>query len=468
LSPEVVAALLVPVALAFGAVVGWTLHARLVGSSAASIEAQALLRRSQADVAKLERDAAALRDRLGAAQSDRARLEAQLEEGARRADEQRRVLAETEARFREAFRSLAAEALKSNNQAFLDLAKTAMGEVQREAQAELDKRRSAIDQTVAPVRDALEKFDAAVRAIEKERLGAYTDLRAQVEALKSGQQSLLSETANLVKALRSPTTRGKWGEYQLRRVVELAGMVENCDFVEQKHVAGDDGSLRPDVVVHLPGRKTTVIDAKVPLQAYLEAIEADDEPRRRKAIAAHAAQLRKHVEQLGSRAYWDQLASSPDFVILYVPIESAFTAALQADPGLIDDAVARRVIPCGPMTLLTHLKSAAYGWRQERIADNAQKISKLGSVLYGRLAKLADHLNDLGRHLGQATDAYNQAVGSVELRVLAAARRFKKLGAATGDDLPQLEPVSQQPRALTSPELAPRSAVEPKAEEQPA
>jgi DNA recombination protein RmuC len=242
-------------------------------------------------------------------------------------------------------------------------------------------------------------------------------------------------------------------------------MVENCDFTEQAHVAAESGNLRPDVIVHLPGNKTTVIDAKVPLLAYLDAIEADDEPRRRQHLRAHANQLRTHVTQLGSRSYWDQLASSPDFVVMYVPIESAFTAALQADPDLIDYAVNCRVIPCGPMTLLTHLKSAAYGWRQERIALNAQQISDLGKQLYERLATFANHLDELGKHLGQATDAYNHAVGSVEHRVLTAARRFKELGATSGDDLPQLEAIGSRPRPLTSPEL--RQPAEPRQPSKP-
>ena len=254
MSSEILIALLVPVALVVGASLGWLARSRVTGS-ADSVRANA-------------------------------RLETQLAESRTRFEEQRQLLADTEAKFREAFQSLAAEALNSNNQAFLNLAKAAMGEVQQQAEAELEKRRVAIDQTVAPVKEALDKFDSAVREIEKERVGAYSDLKAQVAALKTGQQSLQSETNNLVKALRTPTARGKWGEYQLRRVVELAGMVENCDFTEQAHVAAEAGNLRPDVVVHLPGNKTTVIDAKVPLLAYLDAIECDDEQRRRNALAA--------------------------------------------------------------------------------------------------------------------------------------------------------------------------------------
>lgn len=446
MAAEMLFAVLIPLALVAGLAAGWVAHRQLARSAT-----DVLFHRAQLDVARLEPQVArlaevegrleGLRGELRDAQAARAALQARLEE-------QRRVIGELEARFKDAFQALAGDALRMNSRAFLELAKSTMNEFRAGASADLEGRRKAIDQVVAPVREALEKFDAAVRAVESHRIEAYSSLREQVAALKDGQRQLHTETASLVKALRSPTSRGRWGEYQLRRVVELAGMVENCDFTEQAHVEGEDGRLRPDVVVHLPGDKSTVIDAKVPLMAYLNAIEAQDEEARRGFLRDHARQVRSHVAQLGSKAYWDTLGSSPDFVVMYVPMESAFSAALQEDPGLIDHAVDCRVIPCGPMTLLTHLKAAAYGWRQERIAESAEEISELGKQLYDRLGTLADHFADVGKHLGKATESFNSAVGSLEHRVLVSARRFKDLGAASGEELREVSALDVLPRAV--------------------
>jgi DNA recombination protein RmuC len=328
-----------------------------------------------------------------------------------------------------------------------------MGEFQQGAKNELEAREKAIEHLVSPIRESLAAFDTAVKDLEKNRLEAYTALSTEVVALGKGQKDLHSETGKLVKALRAPSPRGRWGEIQLRRVVEMAGMVEHCDFDEQANVPTEDGRLRPDVVVHIPGTKTTVIDSKVPLIAYLDSLDAEDEGARRNLLRDHAAQVRKHISQLGGKAYWDQLSSSPDFVIMYVPLESGFVAALEEDPGLIDYAVGSSVIPAGPMTLLTHLKAAAYGWRQERIAANAERISELGKELYNRLATLASHFAELGKNLGKATEAYNSAVGSLERRVLIQARRFKELGAATGEDLVEPELVAVTAREIQAPEL---------------
>lgn len=419
----------------------------------------AALRQRSEVIPGLEAELAACRSRIttvedaiASERGEKTELRVKLDEAVSRIEDQRALLDKLETRFKEASHALAAEALKSNNQAFLDLARTAMAEFQQGAKTDLETRQRAIEQSMTPVKEALGRFDVAVQAMEKERLEAYAVLKEQVVALKEGQTQLNTQTAGLVKALRAPTSRGRWGEYQLRRVVELAGMVENCDFIEQAHLPTEESRLRPDVIVHLPGAKTTVVDAKVPLTAYLDALEAEDEAVRKACTREHARQVKTHIMQLGSKAYWDELQSSPDFVVMYVPMESAFAAALQEDPGLIDYAVGCSVIPCGPMTLLTHLKAAAYGWRQERIAANAEQISDLGKQLYERVRVLAEHLADVGKHLGKATEAYNSAVGSFEHRLVIAARQFKELGAATGGELPELESVRLTPRMVQLPE----------------
>jgi DNA recombination protein RmuC len=284
--------------------------------------------------------------------------------------------------------------------------------------------------------------------LEKERVGAYSALTTQVDLLQKGQSQLTSQTANLVKALRTPSARGRWGEIGLKRLMEMAGMVEHCDFTEQAHLPTEEGRLRPDAIVRLPGAKSTVVDAKVPLTAYLEALDAEDEATKKSSLREHARLVRKHITDLGSKAYWDQLPCSPEFVVMYVPLETAFQAAVQEDPAVIDYAVERSVIPAGPLTLLAHLKAAAYGWRQERITANAQRISDLGKDLYNRLGILAGHFCVMGKHLGTTVEAYNSAVGSLERRVLVQARRFRELGAATGEDLEEPEPVDVRPRGL--------------------
>jgi DNA recombination protein RmuC len=399
-------------------------------------------------------DAESARSELTELKAENASLRTQVNEANRRAKEQANVLQQAETTLREAFKALSAEALASNNQAFIDLAKSVFTQFQDGAKTELDARRAAVGRLVEPLQQALTNFDAALRGIEKDRVEAYAGLKEQVVALRGGQDRLSGETAGLVKALRAPVSRGRWGEIQLRRVVEMAGMIENCDFAEQAHVPTEEGRMRPDVVVRLPGKKSTVVDSKVPLTAYLDAIEAKEETMRKAFLRDHARQVRNHVLQLSDKAYWDQLEGSPDFVVMYLPMESAFAAALQEDPTLIDFAIERSVIPAGPMTLLSHLKAAAYGWRQERIAANAEQISDLGKELYNRIATLAGHITTVGTHLAKTVDGYNSAVGSLERRVLIQARKFRELGAATREEIPELTVVDVVPRRLESSHLS--------------
>ncbi len=410
----------------------------------------------------LERELAAVRAlldereaKLGEAQVRIAQTLTRLAESEKAAFEKLELMARAETSMKDAFQALSMDALDKSRAAFLDQASATFGQFRESALKDFAAKETIFAQLVSPIRESLSKFESHVHEIEQKRGEAYSGLSEQFASFKEGQALLRGETEKLVTALRAPSVRGRWGEFQLRRVVEMAGMVQHCDFVEQSTIQGEDSRLRPDLIVYLPGGKTVVVDAKVPLSAYLDAKDARDENSRRDLIQLHARHLRKHVGELSDKSYADQLPSSPDFVVMYVPIESAFADAVQADPSLLDDAVEGNVIPAGPMTLLSLLKGAAYGWRQERIAESAEQISELGKELYNRISVLADHFGVVGEALGKATMAYNKAVGSLESRVLVQARRFKDLGAAAGEDIPEIETVSHVPRQLAIPGLEP-------------
>jgi DNA recombination protein RmuC len=356
----------------------------------------------------------------------------------------------------QAFSALSAEALKSNNQAFIELAQQSLAQYQEAAKGDLALRQQAIDELVKPVRESLEKFDAKVQEVEKARVGAYAELSQQVRSLAETQTQLRGETSNLVKALRQPHVRGRWGEMQLRRVVEMAGMLAHCDFVEQASVDTDEGRLRPDVVVKLPGGKNIVIDAKAPLGAYLDATEAPDEETRRARLADHLRQVREHVRALGRKSYWEQFQPTPEFVVLFVPGEAFYHAALEQDPTLIEFSVEQGVTLAAPTTLIALLKAVAYGWRQEALAENARQVSALGAELYERLATMGGHFAGVGSRLEAAVRSYNQAVASLESRVLVTARKFRELRAVGGEtELESPAQIELLPRAIRAEDVLP-------------
>jgi DNA recombination protein RmuC len=370
--------------------------------------------------------------------------------------ERLKTYTDAETRMREAFQAMSADALKSNNQAFLALAESRLREARSEATADIDARKKAIDDLVSPLARVIEQVDHELKDSERRRVETSAALMQRLTALDTMGRDLRGETARLIDALKRPGVRGRWGELQLKRVVELAGMIEHCDFDEQQTLTSTNGDrrMRPDVVVNLPGGKHVIVDAKVPLDAYLKALEAPDEAARQTLLADHARQVRTHVTQLSSKDYAAHISSTPEFVVMFLPGEMFFSAALEQDPSLIEFGVDLRVIPASPTTLIALLRAVAYGWQQEAMEENARKISELGRGLYDAVRVLGGHFDTLGARLKSSLEAYNQAVGSLEGNVLVKARRFKELQATNGsDEIKELEPIDRVPRMLQAREL---------------
>jgi DNA recombination protein RmuC len=418
-----------------------TAQARLADARAASIELTSQLQAAVAIAAAAETaravDAAEL-----------ARLKRSDEDERARAIEERRRLAGT-------FAELSAQALQKNNEQFLALAETKFSQAQTAAQGDLNQRQQAIAQLLGPLSETLARYEIGLQKIEVERQGAYEGLREKVAQLHLGHEQLQKETRNLVTALRSPQTRGRWGEIQLRRVVEMAGMLEHCDFDEQVSTLGDDGHLRPDMIVHVPGGGEIVVDAKVPLEAFLKLIDADDDEARRPFQAAHARQLRSHVDQLAKKEYWKQFAQSPQQVVAFIPGDQLLSAAYEVDLTLQEHAMANGVLLTTPTMLIALLRTVAFGWRQESLAENAREVQQLGAELYDRLRTMSSHMQRLQRSLTASVAAYNDAVGSLESRVLVSARRFPALGVVglETEEIADLAPVEASPRLLQAVEL---------------
>lgn len=405
-------------AAAVGALIGWlvgTLHAR--------------------------RDAAAL-------SATNTELRTTLELERRNAEQALAAQERARAQMSETFSSLSSQALKLNSEEFLKLAQENLKQFQVKAQGELAQKEQSIEQLVKPIREALTKTETQIREIEKERKESYGALHRHLEQMARAQENLQGETRNLVQALRRPEVRGQWGELTLRRVVELAGMVEHCDFYEQEHTAGDAGALRPDMIVRMPDGREIIVDVKTPLDAYLGAMEAGDDDSRDRELARHTRKVRERVNELSKKAYWSQFSNAPDFVVLFIPGEQFLSAALERDRSLLEDALRQKIILATPTTFVALLRAVAYGWRQEALAENADKIRQLGEELYTRLATFTEHLGRLGKSLGGSLEHYNKAVGSLERQVLPSARRMGELGISSKKSIEPLDPLDIHVRRL--------------------
>ena len=357
------------------------------------------------------------------------------------------------------FRNLAAEALSRNNQSFLDLAKSSLGGFHSEAKGELALKEQAIRESVQPLQEMLEKYKTQLAEMERKRESAYGGIHQYLENVAQTQVELRKETGSLVAALRSPQVRGKWGEISLKRVVELAGMVEHCDFRLQQTLIAENSRLRPDLIVYLPNGRQIAVDAKVPLEAYLSALESSDEPEKERLMVEYSQQLKRHITLLSGKSYWEQLEGSPEFVVLFLPLESLYSAALRYNPELLERGIEKRVFVATPTTLIALLKAVEYGWKEKRLNQNAEEIRTLGQDLHNRLFNLADHLSRLGTNLNRAVQTYNETVGSFERRVFVQARRFKELGVPAKEEIPEIAYIDRVPRSLDS-EIAPAAAAE--------
>jgi DNA recombination protein RmuC len=380
-------------------------------------------------------------------------LRARLDSEAGAAAERNLTLARMREQLQAAFGELARDSLNSNSEVFLRLAQERLAREQADASAGLKERETAIESMVRPIREALAKTEAQIQGIERDRIDAFATMKSQMEVLASGQTLLSRETRNLVTALRRPDVRGRWGEITLKRLVELSGMSSHADFTEQAHHATESGSIRPDMIVHMPERRDIVVDVKTPLDAYLAAVEAQTDEERARELKRHAQLVGARVRELASKQYWSQFEHSPDFVVLFLPGDQFLSAALQENPGLIEEALRQNVMLATPTSLVALLKAVAYGWRQTALAENAAEIRKLGEDMYKRLAVFGEHLGRLGKSLGNSVDSFNKAVGSLEQQVMSAARRFPGLGLRVNRELDLIEPIdtlTRIPRMLST------------------
>jgi DNA recombination protein RmuC len=388
-----------------------------------------------------------------ALREDNARLRADLAHLQQAVPAQLALLDDARHALKASFDSLAGAALRSSTEEFLKLADQKLGNVQKDALGELGRRQQAFDELITPIRDTLAQVDRKIGESDVARAATRAELATLLNSLHEEQGRLRDETQQLVRALRTPTVRGRWGEMQLRRVIEMAGMLEYCDFDEQPTLIAEFGRQRPDLIVRLPGGRTIVVDAKVPLEAYLDGQETTDETTRKERMTVHARQVREHMAKLGAKSYWEQVQPSPEFVVMFLPGESLFQAALYQDASLVEHGVRTQVYPASPITLIALLQVVAQGWRHERLAQNAEEIQELGQELHARVAKMTEYLDTLRTRLDSTVRAFNEVVGSYETRVLVTARRFKTLGAASGSEIEPLQAIDSVPRVMQSANL---------------
>src|SRR5574337_1045489 len=430
-----------------GAVLGWAIS---VARSKAAVSSILREQEARQQLASARNDFESLREELRQADTARAAAETRAVEIEKNLVEQKAILEDARTRLSDTFKSLAADALSGNNAGFLVLAEEKFKALKDEAAIDLESRRKAIETMIQPLGDTLLAYQQETKALEDKRLREYSTVGEQLRAVALGQATLQNETAKLVNALRSPQVRGRWGEIALRKTAELAGMSPHCDFVEQASVATGEGRVRPDMVVKLPAGREVVVDAKVPLGGFLEALEAKTDEDREAALLKHAAQVNQHVVKLASKEYWDQFAAAPEFVVLFIPNDSFLAAAAEKDPVLVESALSKKVVIATPTTFIALLRAIAYGWRQELVAESAQRICALGQELADRMGTLAEHLIRVGGAIGKAVDSYNAAVASFESRVFPTARKFQTLGAGGKKEIQELQPIDQKPRALNT------------------
>jgi len=364
-----------------------------------------------------------------------------------------KVQEQARAQLTETFGNLSSQALKQNNEEFLKLAQENLKQFQAKAQGELTQKEQAIENLVKPIKDALEKTEKQIRSMENERKEAYGALTQHLEIMTQTQQALQGETRNLVKALSRPEVRGQWGEMTLKRLAELAGMVEHCDFFEQEHTQTEDGAMRPDMIVRMPGGREIVVDVKTPLDAYLSAVEATDDKAREAHLARHTKNVRKRVQELATKGYWNQFKNAPDFVVLFIPGDQFLSAALDNDYQLLEDAMQQKVILATPTSFVALLRAVAYGWRQESLAENAEHIKEVGEDLYGRLATFAEHLGKMGKNLNSSVQHYNKAVASFDTRILPSARKFTEMGISTKKTVTHIDQIETAARTPETQEI---------------